>query len=195
MHGLWAKYDDAQEEELVYQTESWAECLAFAQAYPKDNISRLEARHPNGQKFVFWNRTWLQPRPTQGKSYATIMKEEALKAQWLKEQPKKPQLTSGDWLFREHLKDPYCRACGIKTIHPSKLTRAERGKRSIKYLLMATKDHIIPRSLDGPNHESNYQLLCRQCNEEKGNRLDFKPRVKYFRRETEVVSQETEDKS
>jgi len=33
----------------------------------------------------------------------------------------------------------------------------------------ATKDHILPRSLGGPNSLSNYVLSCRACNEEKAN--------------------------
>lgn len=32
-------------------------------------------------------------------------------------------------------------------------------------------DHIIPYSMYGRNHDSNYQLLCRECNRKKGNKL------------------------
>jgi len=39
----------------------------------------------------------------------------------------------------------------------------------------ATIDHVIPRSLGGTNKEDNLQLLCKECNEEKADRLD--PRV------------------
>ena len=39
----------------------------------------------------------------------------------------------------------------------------------------ATIDHVIPRSLGGTNQEDNLQLLCKECNEEKADRLD--PRV------------------
>lgn len=35
--------------------------------------------------------------------------------------------------------------------------------------ILMTKDHIIPRSLGGKNHISNYQTMCLKCNLEKGN--------------------------
>jgi hypothetical protein len=34
---------------------------------------------------------------------------------------------------------------------------------------MITKDHIIPRSLGGPDHPNNYQPMCDRCNAEKEN--------------------------
>jgi 5-methylcytosine-specific restriction endonuclease McrA len=34
-----------------------------------------------------------------------------------------------------------------------------------------TKDHIIPRSKGGANHVSNYQTMCSDCNEAKGDRI------------------------
>lgn len=34
---------------------------------------------------------------------------------------------------------------------------------------MITKDHIIPRSLGGPDHLYNYQPMCDRCNAEKEN--------------------------
>lgn len=48
---------------------------------------------------------------------------------------------------------PKCPACGNKF-----------GKRN-----PATVDHIIPLSRGGPDHKSNWQLLCRPCNQKKGN--------------------------
>lgn len=37
--------------------------------------------------------------------------------------------------------------------------------------VMMTIDHILPRSLGGPDHISNYQTMCRFCNFEKGNKV------------------------
>ena len=34
---------------------------------------------------------------------------------------------------------------------------------------MITKDHIIPRSIGGPNHIGNYQPMCDVCNSKKEN--------------------------
>lgn len=36
-----------------------------------------------------------------------------------------------------------------------------------------TKDHIIPKSLGGPNHPDNYQTACATCNKKKGNDIRF----------------------
>ncbi len=37
-------------------------------------------------------------------------------------------------------------------------------------LTLMTKDHIIPKSKGGKNHESNLQTMCEYCNKEKGNK-------------------------
>lgn len=37
-------------------------------------------------------------------------------------------------------------------------------------IILMTKDHILPRSLGGKNHQSNYQTMCYKCNEAKDNR-------------------------
>ena len=37
-----------------------------------------------------------------------------------------------------------------------------------KYL---TLDHIVPRSMGGPNNYDNYQTLCKDCNRKKGKRI------------------------
>jgi hypothetical protein len=34
--------------------------------------------------------------------------------------------------------------------------------------ILMTKDHIIPKSLGGPNNLSNYQTMCIHCNSNKG---------------------------
>lgn len=35
-----------------------------------------------------------------------------------------------------------------------------------------TKDHILPRSKSGIDDISNYQTMCKLCNEAKGNKLE-----------------------
>lgn len=44
------------------------------------------------------------------------------------------------------------------------------------YLSTLSLDHILPLSLGGPHSASNLQLTCLQCNLEKGNKLNWKPR-------------------
>jgi 5-methylcytosine-specific restriction endonuclease McrA len=43
----------------------------------------------------------------------------------------------------------------------------EEDDMGTKYVLM-TKDHIIPRSRGGKNHDSNLQTMCTRCNCKKG---------------------------
>lgn len=38
--------------------------------------------------------------------------------------------------------------------------------------ILMTKDHIIPKSKGGANDISNYQTMCKKCNEAKENRLE-----------------------
>lgn len=37
-------------------------------------------------------------------------------------------------------------------------------------LTLMTKDHIIPRSRGGKDHQDNLQVMCRDCNQLKGSR-------------------------
>jgi len=37
-------------------------------------------------------------------------------------------------------------------------------------ITLMTKDHIIPKSKRGPNHQDNYQVMCQPCNQKKGNK-------------------------
>lgn len=39
------------------------------------------------------------------------------------------------------------------------------------YTVLMTKDHIIPKSKGGPDHDSNYQTMCSLCNRDKGSKL------------------------
>ena len=38
--------------------------------------------------------------------------------------------------------------------------------------ILMTKDHILPRSKGGIDDISNYQTMCKLCNEAKGNKLE-----------------------
>lgn len=38
--------------------------------------------------------------------------------------------------------------------------------------ILMTKDHILPRSKGGIDDISNYQTMCKPCNEVKGNKLE-----------------------
>lgn len=35
----------------------------------------------------------------------------------------------------------------------------------------ATVDHVVPKSLGGLNHPSNYVISCKPCNDNKGNNI------------------------
>jgi len=37
--------------------------------------------------------------------------------------------------------------------------------------MLMTKDHILPKSMGGKNHLSNYQTMCFKCNIKKGNTI------------------------
>lgn len=37
---------------------------------------------------------------------------------------------------------------------------------------LMTKDHIIPKSKGGINRQSNYQVMCQKCNNEKADKVD-----------------------
>ena len=37
--------------------------------------------------------------------------------------------------------------------------------------VLLTKDHIIPKSRGGEDHQDNYQVMCQPCNEAKSNKM------------------------
>jgi len=53
------------------------------------------------------------------------------------------------------------------------------GKHSGRKITI-TNDHIKPRSIGGPNCIHNYQPLCSDCNNYKGDKWDIFDRVKYI---------------
>jgi hypothetical protein len=63
-------------------------------------------------------------------------------------------------------------------------------------LVPLTVDHIIPRSLGGPDEMSNYQPMCFPCNNKKGNGLprnhnNRTPKKKYDKTQYKMVSLKT----
>jgi len=86
--------------------------------------------------------------------------------------------------------DQTCVCCGKKgvvfalQIHKSKKTGEEEGSPFLtlcRYsnrgnLVPMTIDHIIPKSIGGPDKFSNYQLMCENCNKLKGSLIQ----TKYF---------------
>ena len=79
-------------------------------------------------------------------------------------------------LFRNKAKELFCIKCGIK----AQYFAVERAANTHTYHLclyaindeghdmLMTKDHIIPRSKGGANHLSNLQVMCANCNCQKG---------------------------
>lgn len=84
---------------------------------------------------------------------------------------------SSDRLFT-FKSNPACCVCGLRgqylfkekhssndmSFHINMYAIDENGEE-----LLMTKDHIVPQSLGGKNHPSNYQTMCIRCNLEKGN--------------------------
>lgn len=60
-----------------------------------------------------------------------------------------------EWRERQAKKRKRCPACGARF--------AKSGP------FVATVDHVVPLSKGGADDESNWQLLCRACNQAKGN--------------------------
>lgn len=55
---------------------------------------------------------------------------------------------------------------GVKVYHFNLYAVDEEGEE-----VLMTKDHIVPRSKGGKNHLSNYQTMCKICNEKKADQL------------------------
>lgn len=63
------------------------------------------------------------------------------------------------------------RAQGGFCLHCGRLMLLEFAGVKALEPLFATIDHIIPQSLGGTDDKANLQLLCKYCNEAKGNKL------------------------
>ncbi len=59
-----------------------------------------------------------------------------------------------------------CPFCGVRL-------NWERGQRPNS----AEVDHIVPHSQGGTDNVSNLRVVCRHCNQSRGNRMAPKPRV------------------
>jgi len=85
----------------------------------------------------------------------------------------------------------YYRTCSWKPIPESlrrKLFGDQKGRcaapwcRKDKTYPEFEGDHIIPIDRGGTNRDNNYQLLCKECNTQKGNKLMSEWRDWRFRR-------------
>jgi hypothetical protein len=73
-----------------------------------------------------------------------------------------------------------CVTCGIggsyfaleKIKHGSTTNRYHANLYAVKdgEEVLMTKDHIIPKSKGGKDHQSNLQTMCHVCNQKKGNK-------------------------
>lgn len=72
--------------------------------------------------------------------------------------------TRYEWKVNRHAEAPNCEVCGVQTVMPDAETR-------LIYLSEeATVDHHIPLCMGGEDSPTNYRLLCKKCNREKGGR-------------------------
>jgi len=77
-------------------------------------------------------------------------------------------------LFKEHWNDQgeiRCVCCGIKATHFQLEGNLMENPHLNLYggSVLFTKDHVMPRSLGGLDALSNLQVMCKTCNEQKGN--------------------------
>ena len=56
----------------------------------------------------------------------------------------------------------HCPICGVKMVN----------KGSPKLHNFATIDHIVPKSKGGTNNIENLRLICRKCNNKRGNKIE-----------------------
>lgn len=54
-----------------------------------------------------------------------------------------------------------CPCCNIQLVWKSNPVNVQRN--------LATVDHMVPRSLGGPDTTDNMFVMCRKCNEDRGN--------------------------
>lgn len=73
-----------------------------------------------------------------------------------------------------------CAVCGIEGKYFAKEKFADQSTYHLNLYavddngdeILMTKDHILPRSKGGIDDISNYQTMCKLCNEAKGNKLE-----------------------
>lgn len=74
------------------------------------------------------------------------------------------------WKKDQYKKQCVCPVCNKEMLDPGISVVDETNK----HLPIATVDHIIPVSRGGERDDpTNWQLICRLCNNKKGNSIDF----------------------
>ena len=58
-----------------------------------------------------------------------------------------------------------CHYCNRRTVRGG-----EKGQNKGN---LATRDHVVPKYMGGPNSLENYVLACHKCNSERGNQLHY----------------------
>lgn len=80
--------------------------------------------------------------------------------------------TADRWVVDRHkndlLRSPTLNLYALK----EKSAKVKRKKIVFKELVMMTRDHIIPRSLNGVDDVQNLRAACEDCNRQRGNAMD-----------------------
>lgn len=76
-----------------------------------------------------------------------------------------------------------CTRCGITATHVAHWRHKNESETTIHadyfamrpsgFVVLMTKDHIIPKSLGGTNALANFRTMCSSCNASRGNKIEI----------------------